>query len=81
MSVCVFFQIWDTVKGQVQTEFADISSNDTDNFFAKPESKHLSMDYKCMKWLSLDKKVSLFCRKLKYFFALIKLLKFDFGRS
>lgn len=53
----VLFQIWDTVKGQVQTEFADIASTETDNLFAKPESNHLSMDYKCMKWLSLDKKV------------------------
>lgn len=49
-------KIWDTVKGQVQTEFADIASTETDNLFAKPESNHLSMDYKCMKWLSLDKK-------------------------
>lgn len=49
-------KIWDTVKGQVQTEFADISSTETDNLFAKPESNHLSMDYKCMEWLCLDKK-------------------------
>jgi len=50
------FQIWDTLKGQVQTEFADITSSEGD-FYAKPERGHLSVDYKCMKWLSLDKKV------------------------
>ncbi|GAA0145365.1 hypothetical protein LIER_05577 [Lithospermum erythrorhizon] len=49
-------KIWDTVKGQLQTEFAELALAETDNFFGKPESGHLSMDYKCMKWLSLDKK-------------------------
>lgn len=48
-------KIWDTLKGQVQTEFADITSSEGD-FYAKPERGHLSVDYKCMKWLSLDKK-------------------------
>lgn len=50
------FQIWGTVKGQLQTEFADIASTDT-SIFAKQEGGHLSMDYTCMKWLSLEKKV------------------------
>lgn len=51
-------KIWDTVKGHVQTEFADIIPSETRNeFFSKPESGgHLSVDYKCMAWLSLDKK-------------------------
>lgn len=49
-------KIWDTVKGQVQTEFADISSADTDGIFGNQERGHLSMDYTCMKWLSLEKK-------------------------
>ncbi|KAL3508132.1 hypothetical protein ACH5RR_033514 [Cinchona calisaya] len=51
-------KIWDTVKSQVQTEFTDIVSTETRNeFFGKPESGgHLSVDYKCMVWLSLNKK-------------------------
>lgn len=49
-------KIWDTVKGQVQTEFADIVSSGEANLFGKPERGHLSVDYTCMKWLSLDKK-------------------------
>ncbi|XP_037491320.1 WD repeat-containing protein 43 isoform X2 [Jatropha curcas] len=48
-------KIWDTVKGQVQTEFADITSNDAD-LYTKAERGHLSVDYTCMKWLSLDRK-------------------------
>ncbi|KAJ9154544.1 hypothetical protein P3X46_027864 [Hevea brasiliensis] len=48
-------KIWDTVKGQVQTEFADITSDDA-NLYARPERGHLSVDYTCMKWLSLDRK-------------------------
>ncbi|GJY12049.1 WD repeat-containing protein 43 [Tanacetum coccineum] len=49
-------KIWDTIKGQVQTDFADIVSTDETDFFAKPEGGHLSVDYTCMKWLSLEKK-------------------------
>ncbi|KAK3016350.1 hypothetical protein RJ639_005734 [Escallonia herrerae] len=49
-------KIWDTVKGQVQTEFSEIVSTNTTNLLAKPEGGHLSVDYKCMKWLSLEKK-------------------------
>ncbi|OIT01051.1 PREDICTED: WD repeat-containing protein 43-like isoform X1 [Nicotiana attenuata] len=49
-------KIWDTVKGQVQTEFADIVSTETTaSLFTKPGG-HLSMDYTCMKWLSCDRK-------------------------
>ncbi|KAL8047596.1 hypothetical protein ABFS82_07G010600 [Erythranthe guttata] len=48
-------KIWDTAKGQLQTEFADISSTET-SIFAKQEGGHLSIDYTCMKWLSLEKK-------------------------
>ncbi|KAL7252143.1 hypothetical protein ACSBR1_013901 [Camellia fascicularis] len=51
-------KIWDTVKGHVQTEFSDIVSTGGSgtNLFGKPERGHLSVDYTCMKWLSLDKK-------------------------
>ncbi|KAK0607855.1 hypothetical protein LWI29_021569 [Acer saccharum] len=50
-------KIWDVLKGQVQTEFADIASTETTSLFAnKPERGHISVDYTCMKWLSLDRK-------------------------
>ncbi|KAI8011052.1 hypothetical protein LOK49_LG06G03386 [Camellia lanceoleosa] len=47
-----------TLKGHVQTEFSDIVSTGGSgtNLFGKPERGHLSVDYTCMKWLSLDKK-------------------------
>lgn len=59
----------------MQTEFADIASTETDNLFAKPESNHLSMDYKCMKWLSLDKKVS-FLSQIEIFICFRKIIQF-----
>ncbi|XP_057537989.1 uncharacterized protein LOC130815515 [Amaranthus tricolor] len=50
-------KIWDTVKGQLQTEFSDIALNDETNLFTKPEKRgHLSIDYTCMKWVSFNKK-------------------------
>ncbi|XP_039056041.1 uncharacterized protein LOC120198864 [Hibiscus syriacus] len=49
-------KIWDTLKGQIQTEFADIVSSEATNVYAKAERGHLSIDYKCIKWLSFDKK-------------------------
>lgn len=49
-------KIWDTVKGQIQTEFADILSTDEADLYTKTERGHLSADYTCMKWLSLDRK-------------------------
>ncbi|KAL8105384.1 uncharacterized protein LOC141678805 [Apium graveolens] len=49
-------KIWDTVKSQVQTEFADIVSNDSDNLIGGTKGGHHSVDYTCMKWLSLNKK-------------------------
>ncbi|XWS38991.1 hypothetical protein CRYUN_Cryun18bG0011600 [Craigia yunnanensis] len=48
-------KIWDTLKGQIQTEFADIVSRETTNIYAKAERGHLSIDYKCMKWFPFDK--------------------------
>ncbi|KZV50992.1 WD repeat-containing protein 43-like [Dorcoceras hygrometricum] len=47
-------KIWDTGKGQVQTEFANIASAESTGIFGKHERGHLSMDYTCMKWLSLE---------------------------
>ncbi|XP_057772183.1 uncharacterized protein LOC130991796 isoform X2 [Salvia miltiorrhiza] len=49
-------KIWDTGKGQVQTEFADLASTETMSVFGNQEGGHLSMDYTCMKWFSLEKK-------------------------
>ncbi|KAK9289201.1 hypothetical protein L1049_017675 [Liquidambar formosana] len=49
-------KIWDTLKGQIQTEFSDVMSTDEANLYTKPERGHLSVDYTCMKWLSLDRK-------------------------
>lgn len=64
------FQIWDTVKGQIQTEFADIESSEATNMFAKKQEGHLSMDYTCMKWISMEKKVCyLFSRHLLLVFS------------
>ncbi|KNA09067.1 hypothetical protein SOVF_157030 [Spinacia oleracea] len=50
-------KIWDTLKGQLQTEFSDIQLTEEANLFAKPEKRgHLSIDYTCMNWVSFDKK-------------------------
>lgn len=49
-------KIWDTLKGQIQTEFADITATDETNILTGQKRGHLSVDYTCMKWLSLDKK-------------------------
>ncbi|CAK8563737.1 unnamed protein product [Lathyrus sativus] len=47
-------KIWDTLKGQVQTEFADFTSTHDTNLF--DTKGHLSVDYTCIKWLSFEKK-------------------------
>ncbi|KAF8041623.1 hypothetical protein BT93_A0276 [Corymbia citriodora subsp. variegata] len=61
-------KIWDTLKGQIQTEFVDIAANDPTDRFMKPDRGHLSVDYTCMKWLDLGKK-----RKRKHGGSLIVL--------
>ncbi|XP_039162290.1 uncharacterized protein LOC104436824 isoform X6 [Eucalyptus grandis] len=61
-------KIWDTLKGQIQTEFVDIAANDLTDAFMKPDRGHLSVDYTCMKWLDLGKK-----RKRKHGGSLIVL--------
>ncbi|XP_030441090.2 uncharacterized protein LOC115663209 isoform X3 [Syzygium oleosum] len=61
-------KIWDTLKGQIQTEFADIAANDRTDVFMKPDRGHLSVDYTCMKWLDLGKQ-----RKRKHGGSLIVL--------
>ncbi|KAK6930219.1 hypothetical protein RJ641_004313 [Dillenia turbinata] len=52
--------IWDTLKGQVQAEFAYIKPDDAMSLYPKREKGHLSNDYTCMKWLSLDGKETRF---------------------
>ncbi|KAJ8766399.1 hypothetical protein K2173_022458 [Erythroxylum novogranatense] len=47
-------KVWDSISGQLQTEFTDIASSDADLYTT--ERGHLSVDYTCMKWLSLDRK-------------------------
>ncbi|XP_057957675.1 uncharacterized protein LOC131150757 [Malania oleifera] len=49
-------KIWDTLKGQIQAEFADIMSTDATDSYPKPERGHLSVDYTCMKWMTFDRK-------------------------
>ncbi|XP_028802503.1 WD repeat-containing protein 43-like [Neltuma alba] len=61
-------KIWDTVNGQIQTEFADITSSDAASIYAGSVKGHLSIDYTCMKWLSLEEK-----RKRKHTSSLLVL--------
>ncbi|KAJ6846318.1 WD repeat-containing protein 43 [Iris pallida] len=57
-------KIWDALKGQLQTEFADIASSsspdDDDAPLVGARSErgrgHLAVDYKCMKWVQLKPK-------------------------
>ncbi|KAE9602578.1 putative transcription factor WD40-like family [Lupinus albus] len=50
-------KIWDTLKGQLQTEFSDITSTDTStNTYHSSLKGHLSIDYTCIKWLSFETK-------------------------
>ncbi|XP_039136584.1 WD repeat-containing protein 43 [Dioscorea cayenensis subsp. rotundata] len=50
-------KIWDTVKGHLQMEFADLApaDNGLDNS-AESKRGHLSLDYKCMHWVQLEEK-------------------------
>lgn len=49
-------KIWDTLKGHLQTEFADLATAGNDFLQPKPENGHLSLDYKCMQWVQSGKK-------------------------
>ncbi|KAL5983650.1 hypothetical protein ACLOJK_017740 [Asimina triloba] len=49
-------KIWDTLKGQIQTEFADIASTEGTDLSMKSDSGHLSLDYTCMKWIHFGQK-------------------------
>ncbi|XP_042438544.1 uncharacterized protein LOC122024076 isoform X1 [Zingiber officinale] len=49
-------KIWDTIKGQLQTEFSDLSPSDASSLLSQPKSGHLSLDYTCMKWVPLERK-------------------------
>ncbi|XP_004508181.1 uncharacterized protein [Cicer arietinum] len=61
-------KIWDTLKGQVQTEFADISATHETSILDKSTKGHLSVDYTCIKWLSFERK-----RKRKHSSSLLVL--------
>lgn len=63
-------KIWDALKGQVQTEFADITSTHETNIF--DQKGHLSVDYTCIKWLSFQSKV------LRTFFVYIIIIIMSF---
>ncbi|XP_047174705.1 WD repeat-containing protein 43 [Vigna umbellata] len=62
-------KIWDTLSGQVQTEFADIASTHSTT---TPQNKsingHLALDYTCIKWFSFERK-----RKRKHASSLLVL--------
>ncbi|XP_072998159.1 uncharacterized protein [Typha latifolia] len=49
-------KIWDTVKGQLQTEFADISPSTDLGLLSEAKRGHLSLDYTYMKWVQLESK-------------------------
>lgn len=41
----------------MQTEFSDIAPSDASSLLSQRKSGHLSLDYTCMKWVQLEKKV------------------------
>ncbi|KAK1273226.1 hypothetical protein QJS04_geneDACA020607 [Acorus gramineus] len=49
-------KIWDTLKGQIQTEFTNITASDDTGLFSGTTRGHLSLDYTCMKWVQSDAK-------------------------
>jgi hypothetical protein len=49
-------QVWDAVRGRLQTEFADIPSVEV-GAVAESKRGHLALDYTCMKWVQLSDKV------------------------
>ncbi|KAG4996919.1 hypothetical protein JHK84_027949 [Glycine max] len=64
-------KIWDTLKGQVHTEFADITSTHSTATTLHHKSSingHLALDYTCIKWFSFEEK-----RKRKHISSLLVL--------
>lgn len=54
-----FAQVWDAVRGRLQTEFADIPAVEAGAVpVAESKRGHLALDYTCMKWVQLSSKVS-----------------------
>ncbi|KAG0462668.1 hypothetical protein HPP92_021144 [Vanilla planifolia] len=50
-------KVWNTVKGHLQTEFADFSSASENSIIPlKSKMGHLALDYKSMKWVQLESK-------------------------
>ncbi|KAM0899200.1 hypothetical protein ACQ4PT_021495 [Festuca glaucescens] len=48
-------KVWDSVRGQLQTEFADIPAVEV-GALAETKRGHLALDYTCMKWVQLSSK-------------------------
>jgi hypothetical protein len=55
-SISPLAQVWDAVRGRLQTEFADIPSVEV-GAVAESKRGHLALDYTCMKWVQLPDKV------------------------
>ncbi|KAI4364468.1 hypothetical protein MLD38_020557 [Melastoma candidum] len=49
-------KVWDTLKDQIVTEFSDLMEDESMEMYIKPERGHLSVDYTCMKWFSVNSK-------------------------
>ncbi|KAL6644916.1 hypothetical protein ACP70R_016524 [Stipagrostis hirtigluma subsp. patula] len=48
-------KVWDSVRGRLQTEFADIPAVEA-GVAAETKRGHLALDYTCMKWVQLSSK-------------------------
>ncbi|PKA61233.1 hypothetical protein AXF42_Ash006130 [Apostasia shenzhenica] len=50
-------KLWDTLKGQLLKEYVEFeSSSDESKILSESKRGHLSLDYKCMKWVRLERK-------------------------
>ncbi|KAK7387941.1 hypothetical protein VNO78_22740 [Psophocarpus tetragonolobus] len=61
-------KIWDTLRGQVMTDFADITSTHSTTSPDKSVNGHLALDYTCINWFSFERK-----RKRKHVSSLLVL--------
>ncbi|XP_020094142.1 uncharacterized protein LOC109714107 isoform X2 [Ananas comosus] len=49
-------KIWDTLKGQLQTQLPDFAASGDSGLLSEAKSGHLALDYTCMKWVQLQSK-------------------------
>ncbi|KAL2338994.1 hypothetical protein Fmac_013440 [Flemingia macrophylla] len=61
-------KIWDTLKGQLWTEFADFALTRSTTLLDKSINGHLALDYTCINWFSFERK-----RKRKHASSLLLL--------